>query len=87
MLSQSDDVGIKKTLSPRDPFFARMARGILNYMRRDMTHPDGGLYSAEVADERWDSASPLKFRPHLHICLSLPVTHLKNRHQFATQTC
>ncbi len=25
-----------------------MARDILNYMRRDMTHPDGGIYSAEV---------------------------------------
>jgi len=23
-------------------------RGVLDYLRRDMTHPDGGIYSAEV---------------------------------------
>ena len=32
----------------RDPQYARTARDILDYMRRDMTHPDGGLFSAEV---------------------------------------
>ena len=32
----------------RDPFFASMARDVLNYMLRDMTHPDGGFYSAEA---------------------------------------
>lgn len=28
--------------------YARVARGILDYLRRDMTHPDGGIFSAEV---------------------------------------
>jgi uncharacterized protein YyaL (SSP411 family) len=28
--------------------YATVVRGVLDYMRRDMTHPDGGLYSAEV---------------------------------------
>lgn len=28
--------------------YARVARGILDYMQRDMTHPDGGIFSAEV---------------------------------------
>ncbi len=27
-----------------------VVRGILDYLRRDMTHPEGGLYSAEVSD-------------------------------------
>jgi len=27
---------------------AAVARGVLDYLRRDMTHPEGGLYSAEV---------------------------------------
>ena len=30
--------------------FARVARGIFDYVRRDMTHPEGGFYSAEDAD-------------------------------------
>lgn len=30
--------------------YARVARGILDYLRRDMTHPEGGVYSAEDAD-------------------------------------
>ena len=28
--------------------YARVARGILDYLRRDMTHADGGIFSAEV---------------------------------------
>jgi uncharacterized protein YyaL (SSP411 family) len=34
----------------RDESFARTARGVLDYVLRDMTHPDGGFYSAEDAD-------------------------------------
>ena len=28
--------------------YARVARGILDYLKRDMTHPDGGIFSAEA---------------------------------------
>jgi hypothetical protein len=28
--------------------YATVVRGILDYLRRDMTHPEGGLFSAEV---------------------------------------
>lgn len=31
-----------------DQQFARTARGILDYLRRDMTHPQGGIFAAEV---------------------------------------
>ena len=31
-----------------DRAFAGVARGILDYLRRDMTHPKGGIFSAEV---------------------------------------
>ena len=34
----------------RDPFFADVARGILDYVRRDMTGAEGQFYSAEDAD-------------------------------------
>jgi hypothetical protein len=34
----------------REPFFADVARDVLRYVQRDMTHPDGAFYSAEDAD-------------------------------------
>ena len=33
-----------------DPRHAEVARGIADYVLRDLTHPDGGFYSAEDAD-------------------------------------
>jgi hypothetical protein len=42
----------------RDDFFANVAREILEYVLRDMTHPDGGFYSAEDADSAPDAAHP-----------------------------
>ena len=34
----------------RDPAFEKVARDVLDYVRRDMTAPEGGFYSAEDAD-------------------------------------
>ncbi len=34
----------------RDPFYANVARGTLDYILRDMTSPEGAFYSAEDAD-------------------------------------
>jgi uncharacterized protein YyaL (SSP411 family) len=34
----------------RDPLYEKVARDILDYVRRDMTDKDGGFYSAEDAD-------------------------------------
>jgi len=34
----------------REPFFADVARDVLRYVGRDMTHPGGAFYSAEDAD-------------------------------------
>ncbi len=34
----------------RDPLFESVARDVLDYVRRDMTAPEGGFYSAEDAD-------------------------------------
>jgi len=36
--------------SPKSGIYADTARDILGYVLRDMTHPDGGFYSAEDAD-------------------------------------
>ena len=41
-----------------DPFYAKIARSTLDYVLRDMTHPDGGFYSAEDADSVIDPANP-----------------------------
>lgn len=43
-----------------DPFFAGIARDILDYVVRDMTGPDGELYSAEDADSVIDPKEPEK---------------------------
>lgn len=32
-----------------DARYSRVARGILDYLHRHMTHPGGGIFSAEVA--------------------------------------
>jgi len=37
-------------LASGEPRHAGIVRDILDYVRRDMTHPDGGFYSAEDAD-------------------------------------
>ncbi len=42
----------------RAPFYAQVAREVLDYVLRDMTHPDGGFYSAEDADSAPDPAHP-----------------------------
>ena len=42
----------------RDPFYAKLARSTLDYVLRDMTHPEGGFYSAEDADSVIDPAHP-----------------------------
>ncbi|MDZ7313825.1 MAG: thioredoxin domain-containing protein [candidate division KSB1 bacterium] len=39
-------------------FFANVARDVLDYVLRDMTHPEGGFYSAEDADSAPDPAHP-----------------------------
>jgi uncharacterized protein len=41
-----------------DLFYAGIARATLDYVMRDMTHPDGGFYSAEDADSVIDPAEP-----------------------------
>lgn len=42
----------------RDEAFAEVARGIFEYVLRDMTHPEGGFFSAEDADSVIDPANP-----------------------------
>jgi uncharacterized protein len=41
-----------------EPFYANVARGIFDYVLRDMTHPEGGFFSAEDADSLIDPANP-----------------------------
>ena len=34
----------------KNPIYGHVARAILDYLNRGMLHPEGGIYSAEVAD-------------------------------------
>ena len=42
----------------REPLFEQVLRDILGYVRRDMTAPDGGFYSAEDADSIIEQGKP-----------------------------
>jgi len=42
----------------RDVQYAAAAQDIFSYVQRDLTHPDGGFYSAEDADSATDPAQP-----------------------------
>ncbi len=42
----------------REPLYADVARGIFEYVLRDLAHPEGGFYSAEDADSATDRAKP-----------------------------
>ena len=42
----------------RDPFFERIARETLDYVRRDLTGPEGQFYSAEDADSAMPGGPP-----------------------------
>ncbi|NTW75219.1 MAG: thioredoxin domain-containing protein [Chlorobiaceae bacterium] len=48
--AQLADVYLKAWQWTHEPFFADAARDIFNYVRGDMTHPDGGFFAAEDAD-------------------------------------
>ena len=43
-----------------DPFFSTIAREVLDYVLRDLSHPDGGFYSAEDAESAPDARFPNK---------------------------
>jgi len=42
----------------REPLFEEVARDILDYVRRDMTAPEGGFFSAEDADSFFEHGKP-----------------------------
>jgi hypothetical protein len=42
----------------REPLFESTARGILDYVRRDITSTEGGFYSAEDADSLFEHGKP-----------------------------
>jgi hypothetical protein len=48
--SGGKSLGLAGPASPKETDYAATARDILDYVLRDMTHPDGGFYSAEDAD-------------------------------------
>ncbi|MGA2787299.1 MAG: thioredoxin domain-containing protein [Verrucomicrobiota bacterium] len=48
--SSAKSLGLAELAPPKETDFATTARDVLDYVLRDMTHPEGGFYSAEDAD-------------------------------------
>jgi hypothetical protein len=48
--SSRKSLGLAELAPPQETDYATIARDILDYVLRDMTHPEGGFYSAEDAD-------------------------------------
>jgi uncharacterized protein YyaL (SSP411 family) len=48
--SSRKSLGLAELAPPQETDYAAIVRDILDYVLRDMTHPDGGFYSAEDAD-------------------------------------
>jgi hypothetical protein len=48
--SSEKSLGLAEFAPPKETDYADIARAILDYVLRDMTHPAGGFYSAEDAD-------------------------------------
>ena len=48
--SSGKSLGLAELAPPKETDYAATARDILDYVLRDMTHPEGGFYSAEDAD-------------------------------------
>ncbi|PSC70426.1 spermatogenesis-associated 20 isoform B [Micractinium conductrix] len=58
-----------------DAEFAGVARGVLDYLMRDMTHPEGGIYAAEDADSL-DPGSGQKKEGWFYVWSKLDVEEL-----------
>ena len=57
-----------------DRTFAEVARGILDYVRRDMTHPKGGIFSAEVQLPQRLQCTNCSWRKCLRSSNGVPMT-------------
>ena len=63
--------------------YAGIARSTLDYVLRDMTHPDGGFYSAEDADSVIDPSTPkIKGEGAFYIWTSAELEQLLGREQY-----
>lgn len=62
----------------KDLTYSSVARDVLDYLIRDMTHPEGGIYSAEDADSAETTSSTRKREGLFYIWTLQEVSFVTN---------
>lgn len=68
----------------KDITYSYVARDVLDYLIRDMTHPEGGIYSAEDADSAETANSSRKKEGLFYIWTLQEVSYLRSLCFFVT---
>lgn len=71
----------------KDITYSYVARDVLDYLIRDMTHPEGGIYSAEDADSAETANSSRKKEGLFYIWTLQEVSYLRSRCFFIAIPC
>jgi uncharacterized protein YyaL (SSP411 family) len=62
-------------------FFAEIARSIIEYVKRDLRHPDGGFFSAEDADSLAAADSPKKTEGAFYVWKASEIDELLGKEE------
>ena len=65
-----------------EPCFEKKARGILNYVMRDLRHPEGGFYSAEDADSLPSAREDKKLEGAFYVWAAAELKELLGEEMF-----
>lgn len=64
----------------KDVYYSRISRDILDYLRRDMIGPEGGIFSAEDADSAEHEGSPQKKEGAFYVWTAQEIEDILGEH-------